>query len=167
MSDAPSGRRFWVCLAIGWAAIAFGLLTVFTSRGTRPPSFALWFLGLLVVHDAVVAPLVLGIGVVLGRRVRGRARTALCGALVLTGVLALVSWTQLRGYGLQPDNPSLMPNDYAAGLALVVGVVWAVTVVLLVRAARPRGAGPRTGARGRRAREARIGEVGPAPEGPA
>lgn len=134
-AEGPSGRAFWICLVAGWALIAFGLVTVFARpQATEPPNFAAWFLGLVVVHDGLVAPLALAVGIAVGRRVTGWARAEVCAALVLTAVLVLFSWTQLRGYGLQEDNPSLMPNDYAAGLSLVVLAIWAVTAVLLLRA---------------------------------
>ena len=40
--------------------------------------------------------------------------------------LVLVAWPFVRGYGGDPANPSLLPRDYPAGLAVAVAVVWAV-----------------------------------------
>ncbi|MGH9289742.1 MAG: hypothetical protein ACRD0V_15860, partial [Acidimicrobiales bacterium] len=44
--------------------------------------------------------------------------------LAATGILALVGWPFVRGYGADPTNQSLLPRDYGAGLTAAIGVVW-------------------------------------------
>lgn len=131
------GLAFWAGLAIGWAAIAFGLWSLVQRAGaTRPIVFAGWFLGLLVLHDLVVVPIVLALGVVLRGRVPPRMRGAISGAIAATGILVVVSVPALAGFGIQPDNPSLLPRNYPFGLAAVLVVVWVATTVVAIRAIR-------------------------------
>jgi hypothetical protein len=44
----------------------------------------------------------------------------------------------VRGSGLRPDNPSALPNDYLAGLAIVLSAVWAIVAVVVIRSWRRR-----------------------------
>lgn len=68
-----------------------------------------------------------------------RVRAPVEVGLIVSGVVVLFAWPFLRGYGLRPDNPSALPNDYAAGLAGVLGGVWLVCSALTLWAwLRPR-----------------------------
>jgi hypothetical protein len=48
--------------------------------------------------------------------------------MIVSGVLVLASYPALRGFGRLPDNPSLLPRNYTAGLTWAL-LVWAVTVL--------------------------------------
>ncbi len=111
-------------------------------------------MGGALVHDLVLVPLVLVAGWVLHRVVRaGPTRSVLTWCLATSGVLALVAWPFVRGYGRQASNPSLLARDYARGLAVYIAAVWAVgAVVLVAETVRRRRSGPARS--GRRAREA-------------
>jgi len=45
----------------------------------------------------------------------------------------------VAGWGRLPDNPSLLPSNYALGLMAILIVVWIVTGALLLRASRASG----------------------------
>jgi hypothetical protein len=47
-------------------------------------------------------------------------------ALLTTAVLVAVGWPFVRGYGRSPSIPSLLPRNYATGLAAAVAVVWLI-----------------------------------------
>ena len=128
-------RIFWSSVVIGWATIGFGLFGLFeNSERTHPDRWARWFFGALVVHDLVVAPVVIAIGALLARRVPANYRGPIQGALITTGILVLVSFPFVRGYGHRADNPSALPNNYGAGLLALVVLVWVVTGLFLWRA---------------------------------
>ena len=133
--NAPSPRVFWSCAAIGWAVLAYGVGGLIAeSARTHPEQWIRWFAGSLIVHDFVVAPLVIAAGSLLVNRVRPPFRAAVQGALIATGVITLTTWPFLRGYGLRSDNPSVLPNNYALGLSIVVVAVWLIAAWVLVRA---------------------------------
>lgn len=129
----PVGARFWVTAAIGWAIIAVGLRGILTHRlDTRPANLAKFVIGGALIHDLVVAPVVIVAAVVLARVLPGRARAAVDGALLVTAALALFSYPLVRAYARVIHNPTSLPRNYTANLVLVLGVVWVVTAVVVV-----------------------------------
>jgi hypothetical protein len=119
-------------LLLGWAVMAFGVVGLIHNSGrTRPDQWVKWFFGSLVAHDFVVAPVVFGIGALLAARIPARWRAPIQGGLIATGIIALMSWPLLRGYGKDPRDLSALPNNYAANLVIVLGVVWAVVGLLV------------------------------------
>lgn len=118
--------------------IAVGLRGVFSHRlDTRPAQLARFVVGGALIHDLLVAPVVIGVGVAVARVVKGRARSVLQAALLATAALALFSYPLVRAYGKAAHNPTSVPRNYAANLAIVLGVVWAVAaLVVAVRVAR-------------------------------
>ena len=128
------GLGFWLGLAVGWPVMGFGLAGLLgEAADTHPGDLARWFLSGAVVHDGLAAPVVCGIGWLLARGVPRAVRAPVAAGLVVSGVVVLYSWPFLRGYGLRPDNPSALPLDYGAGLAVVLASVWVVCGALAVR----------------------------------
>ena len=126
-AEPLSGWRWWIGLTIGGAIGLFGLGGLLTDAAkTVPVVWLKWLVGLLLVHDIVLAPLVH----LAGRRLRGWAPVAwrwpLQLGLVTSGVLVLASVPVLVGVGrrTQPGNASVLPGDYPLALAGVLAVVW-------------------------------------------
>ena len=126
------GAGFWVSAAVGWTVIAVALEGILSNRiDTRPASLARFVVGGALLHDLVVAPLVLVLAAVVVKLVPGRARPIVQAALVVTAAVALFSFPLVRGYGLAARNPTSLPHNYALNLAVVLGVVWAVAALAL------------------------------------
>ncbi|HVK21031.1 MAG TPA: hypothetical protein VM677_06700, partial [Actinokineospora sp.] len=88
-----------------------------------------WFVGGPVVHDAVVAPVVGGVGLLIASRISPRWRTPVLAGSVATGVLALLAVPLLwRPFGV-PDNPGLHDRDYWLGLGVSLAIVWAAVAL--------------------------------------
>ncbi|MGH9000837.1 MAG: hypothetical protein ACRDY7_15765, partial [Acidimicrobiia bacterium] len=122
---------FWVGLAVGWAAIAYGLGALFTNTGdTNPQRWWRWFVAGAVTHDALVAPLVCGGGWALTRLVPRFARGAVAGGLIVSGAVIVFAWPFLRGYGELAGNPSALPRNYAGGVAGTLALVWVACAAL-------------------------------------
>lgn len=139
---AKGGWGFWLSATVGWVVIAAGLRGIVeNSVQTRPGDLARFVVGGALLHDLLVAPLVIGAAaVVVGRAVPKRARAVVQAALVVSAVVALFSYPLVRAYGLATNNPTSLPHDYAANLLAVLGVVWATAAVLvLVRLRASRG----------------------------
>ena len=134
MSPAPKrGPLFWASAAAGWAIILWGVRGALHHRiDTRPGQLVRFLLGGALAHDLVLAPLVLLAGTALARVIRGRWRAPLQAALFVSGTLVLFTYPALRGYGHALHNPTSLPHDYAANLALVVGAVLAGTAVVAI-----------------------------------
>jgi hypothetical protein len=136
-----AGWRWWGGLAAGTAIGLFGLAGLLADAAkTMPLLWLRWLVGLLLVHDFVVAPLVH----LAGRRLRDRApagwRWPLQLGLVTSGVLVLASVPVLYGVGraTQPGNASVLPGNYPRALAGVLLAVWLGVLTIGLLSARPR-----------------------------
>lgn len=133
--DDHAGVGRWIGFALGLPIVAWGIRGVLAGSGrTHRAEVARWIVGSAVVHDALILPVVLAGGVLARRVVPPRAWPAVRWALATTGVLVLVSWPFVRGYGRRAGNPSLLPRDYGTGVLVVVALVWVTTIVLVAHA---------------------------------
>lgn len=153
MNDQPAeatparerrGPLFWAAAAVGWAVIlGVGLRGILGHRiDTRPAQLARFVVGGALIHDLLVAPIAILAGVALARLVPGRARAPVQAALLVTAAVTLFAYPLVRGFGHATHNPTSEPHNYAANLAVVLGVVWvstAVAIVLRSRQTRLRG----------------------------
>ena len=98
---------------------------------------AIWLASGVVLHDFVLAPLVLGL-VFVGTRIAPAAtRAPAAAALVVLGAVTLLAVPVLGRFGARPDNATLLDRDYAAGWFAFAGVVLLATLVAtLVRSRR-------------------------------
>ncbi|MFI6940763.1 hypothetical protein ACIBI4_15930 [Streptomyces sp. NPDC050418] len=125
--------------ALGVAAMALGAWLLL---GVRDPlDVAVWLAGAIVLHDGLVAPLVLGTGLLLGGL---RARGAVRGALIVAGSLTAVALPVILRPGT-PANSSVLPLDYGRNWLAAMAVIglFAVGAAVLgwVRGRRRRSSG--------------------------
>lgn len=133
--DAPTGpvrhrgAAFWITAAAGGGLIAWGLRGVLQHDiDTRPGQLLRFFATGLAAHDLLFAPVVLAAGLVVARTVPARWRAAVQGALLIGGTIGLYAYPLVRGYGRALHNPTSLPHNYAAGLAVVLAFVAAGAV---------------------------------------
>jgi len=129
----PANRRLFLIMAmIGWALMSYGVYgLIINAAQTNPSSWLVWFLGGIVVHDFLLAPVVIGVGVLVSRAVPDRHRGPVQGALVAGGIVSLTALPYVLGFGRSSSNPSALPNNYAAALGLVLVLIAAVAAVLV------------------------------------
>ena len=142
-----AGAGFWISAAMGWVVIAVGVRGILEKHiDTRPGQLARFVVGGALLHDLLVAPLVILAALLVARAVPGRARPFVQAALLVSAVVALFAYPLVRAYGLATNNPTSLPHNYAANLLIVLGVVWAVVALLAFRRLRVGGRSPRRGA---------------------
>jgi F0F1-type ATP synthase membrane subunit c/vacuolar-type H+-ATPase subunit K len=126
------GRRFWIATAVGWAIIVGAVAgAVADRRDAQPQELGRWVVGAALVHDLLWLPLVALAGVALSRVARGRLPRAIAWAIATSAVLVVVAWPFIRGYGRQRGNPSLLPRNYAAGVAAYLVAIWIVALAIV------------------------------------
>jgi hypothetical protein len=131
-SETTSTRGLVIGLVVGLPIIGYGVRGVFIDADdTRPRELAAWIIGSGVLNDLVLIPLVLFAGLVARRCVPTIAWAPVRAGLIVTGVLCLVAWPFVRGYGRDPSIPSVLNRNYAAGLGVAIAVVWAVVALWL------------------------------------
>ena len=136
-SEDDGGRLFWVCAIVGLGIVAFGLYGLLNARLIGSVgSWATYLVGGLLVHDALLAPIVVAASVALIYLVPSRIRPAVQGTLIIVGTVALVAIPVVGGWGRKPGNPTLLPRDYTAGLAVAVCVIVLVGLFAAIRSAR-------------------------------
>jgi hypothetical protein len=126
----PRSRLFWPGVVIGWALMAFAVRGLLHAhRSTNPQATVRLLVGLDIVHDFVLVPVVLLVGLALKRVVPPRVRAPLTVGLVVSGVVTLYAYPFVRGFGRSAATPSRLPNNYATGLATVLAAVWITVLV--------------------------------------
>ena len=83
----------------------------------------------MALHDFLVAPLTVGTGVAL-TRVPPRARRYVQGALIVGALITVIAIPLIARQGTQPESKAILLRDYAANLALLLGITAAVALVL-------------------------------------
>lgn len=91
-------------------------------------SLGLWLVGGVVLHDLVLAPVVLLLALALRRTPAAWHRPATV-ALVVVGSLSLLAVPVLGRFGARPDNPTLLDRPYLASWLVLVGLTLVAVVV--------------------------------------
>jgi hypothetical protein len=133
-------RPYRIALAVaGGLLLAFGVFRLATELVPGDLLvLVLWLVLAVAIHDGVVAPLTVGVGVIL-TGVPGRARRYVQGALVVGALITVIAIPLIHRRDTQPAAKAILLRDYAGNLALLLGLVAAVALALYaVRVVRDR-----------------------------
>lgn len=116
----------------GLAALAYAATRLWDVPADAWGSVLTWLAGGVLLHDALLAPIVVGLGVVASQWLPAPWRPPAVVALVCWGSLTLAAIPVLYGGGVRPDNPTLLDRSYVASwwigcatvLVLVVATGW-------------------------------------------
>lgn len=128
----------------GVAAIVWGVLLLL-DRPDGLVSVLVWAGGAVLVHDLVVAPLTVVVGLGLGRLLPPATRAPTLLLLAGWALVTVAVSAVLSGQGGKPDNPTLLTGDYplAWGVAtILVALAVGTLVVVGVRQERRRTSAP-------------------------
>jgi hypothetical protein len=133
-TDTTSIRGLVIGLVVGVPIIAYGIRgALIDAEDTEPRELAGWFVRWAVLHDLLVAPILLLVGYAVSRLVRDNVvRAILRGALLVSAGLALVAYPLVRGYGRTPRVPSALARDYGTGLTTYLAITWLVAIALII-----------------------------------
>ena len=123
----------------GVVFMGYGVFGAATDSDVNLVGVPLFLIAVLVLHDGIFLPLVIGSGALVKRFVpppwRGTVRTA----GILSLAVSVVALPMVFGFGRSADNPSLLPRAYGPALVGVLALVWLAS--LEYRRARLHGAG--------------------------
>jgi hypothetical protein len=115
------------CLIVGWAVIAFALHGMISEPSANPPNLFRLLIGLNVVNDAIVIPIILVISLLVRRVLPRWAIIPVQIGLFASAVVTLYAYPLLGGWGhTARAGPSRLPHDYADSLAVILGIIWLV-----------------------------------------
>lgn len=91
--------------------------------GGSVPAVATWLLAGVLIHDFVMVPVVLLVGVLLARWEPRWLGVPLAAGLLVLGSVTLLAVPVLGRFGARPDNPTLLDRDYLLGWCVLAGLV--------------------------------------------
>ncbi len=139
-------RRWrYALVAAGVLLLLYGGVRLVVEVPESLPGLVLWMVGTVVIHDGLLAPLVVGVGWLLARTVPPRSRRYVQAALVVGGLITVIAIPLIARRGTQPPAKALLLQNYGANLAILLGLVAALNLAAyLVTAARDRYSDART-----------------------
>jgi hypothetical protein len=150
-------------IGLGALLMAYAISGALTDTGVKGGAL-IFLVAAAVVHDGLVLPLVIGAGVLIGRLVPSRPRTAVRVAAVISLAVTVVALPLVLGRGRVPDNPSVLPLHYGRGLLVIYTIIWATTAVAVAVQRRRHRVRPVDGTRSTRSwRRTGRGERAPDP----
>jgi hypothetical protein len=141
MSGDLRGTRT-VLAALGGLVGLYGVIRLLGLGWSNLLATVPWLAGVVVVHDGLLAPVVVLAGVVAARVLPGWARRAALLVLVALGSVTVVAVPVLGRFGAKADNPTLLDRPYLEGWLAVAAVVLVAAAAVAVRDRRkgaPRG----------------------------
>jgi hypothetical protein len=110
--------------AAGVGLLGYGIVRIFTdAKDTKPAALLRWLVGALLVHDLLIAPVVLGIGWLLTRFVPPRARRYLQAGLICGGLVSAYGVLLIWRQGKAAASLALLRQDYLRNLLIVLAIV--------------------------------------------
>lgn len=135
--EPPPSRPATALMALGWVVIAIGVWGALGHinhfAGTIPWfQLAKWTVGLALLNDLVVAPLICLVALFIAKVVPARLRPVLASAAIITGPVTLMAIPAVRRYGAIPGSDSILPGEYGKGLIITLAVIWGVALIAAV-----------------------------------
>jgi hypothetical protein len=123
-------------LMIGGAGVLLGLFGVFRLLTQIPGddliALFVWLVAALLIHDGLVSPVVVAIGVLVARAVPPRTRRYLQGALVAGALITVVALPLIKRQDSQPQVKAILQQNFGANLVVLLAVVAGGALALYV-----------------------------------
>lgn len=136
------GRTRAALLVLGVLVGTYGAVRLLGLGWSNLVATLPWLAGVVVAHDAILAPVVVLAGVAAARRLPRWSRAGALVLLVVWGSVTVVAVPVLGRFGAKADNPTLLDRPYAAGWLAMTGLVLVAVALLAIRDRRkgaPRG----------------------------
>ena len=134
LEEESHGAFFWTGLVVGWVAIGIGVFGIFDHPGAA--NFFKVFrllIGLNVLNDAVVIPVLLLLATVVRRWAPRWMVLPAQVWFILSGAVTVYAFPFVGSYGKAKVNPSQLPFNYAHNLLIVLGFITLFCGALAVR----------------------------------
>ena len=135
---------------MGYWRLAFGILGVLVilygivNLGVHIPIqtlgwVAVWLVAVVIIHQGLVSPVVIGVSSLLRRLIPDRSRRYLQAALIMAVPVTVIAIPMIYRQGSQPPSKALLLQNFIANLGLLLGIIAALCLVgYAMRVARDR-----------------------------
>jgi len=119
-------------IVIGAAGLVVGLYGVLllTQRAGDLVNVGVWLAGGVLTHDAVLAPIVIGICLIVAKVLPSKGHRTAAVVLVIFGSVSLVAIPVLGKFGAKSDNPTLLDRNYVLGWLLLAALIVSGTIII-------------------------------------
>jgi hypothetical protein len=111
-------------IGVGALLMAYGVGGALLDADVNKVGVPIFFVAMVVLHDGVFLPLVLGSGALIRRFVPGAWQSTVRRAGLIAVAVTLVALPAVLGFGRDPANPSVLPRSYGWGLLVILGLIW-------------------------------------------
>ena len=118
-------RGLLLLTGVGFGLWGVWLMRDFTSE--QLISLGTWLVGGVILHDAIIAPVTVLLGVVAARLLPGRTRAVAAITFLVWATLTAAFFNVLSGQGGKPDNDTVLHRPY--------GLSWLILTIAVVIAA--------------------------------
>lgn len=135
-------KRRWLLYLLGAGTAFWGVIGLIRDADrTDPINWAIFFVGAILGHDLLIAPLVLLTAWFGVRRIPSPYRAPVQAGAIVSGALTLLALPVVLGLGRRADVPSQLPLPYGRNLLILLAMIWAgvAVMVLAARLRRPDG----------------------------
>ena len=132
-------RALLLLTGVGFGLWGVWLMRDFTSE--QLISMGTWLAGGVILHDAVIAPVTVLLGVVAARLLPGRTRSVAAIAFLVWATLTVAFVNVLSGQGGKPDNDTVLHRPYGLSWIVLTLVIAAIAAAVAYRR-RPTAAQP-------------------------
>jgi hypothetical protein len=123
-----------VLLGLGGCALAtYGVMLATQTPEQHQTALLAWLAAGVLVHDGLLAPLVVLLGWAGAHAIADPLRPAVVVGAVVLGTVTLAATPVLLGNGATPANPTLLDRDYTAGWLGLAAIVVAGVGIGAVR----------------------------------
>lgn len=112
--------------------VGFGLWGLWLMRGftsTQMVSMVTFLVGGVILHDAILAPITVGLGVLAARLLPGHFRAAAAVAFLVWATLTVAFFNVLSGKGGKPDNSTVLHRPYLLSWLVLTGLLLGIAIV--------------------------------------
>ena len=120
-------RGLLIAVGVGFGLWGLWLMRDFTSE--QLISTGTWLAGGIILHDAILAPITVGLGIAASRLLPGHFRAATGLAFLLWATLTVVFVPVLSGQGGKPDNDTILGRPYLLSWLLLTGVLAGAAII--------------------------------------
>ena len=119
-----------ILAVLGIAGLLYGIGRLFTeiSLGTLV-GVGTWLIAIVIIHDGIVSPVIIGVGALLDRLVPPRARSFIQGGLIMAGMVTVIAIPMIIKQGTYPPVKALLEQNYGRNLGILLGLIAALCLV--------------------------------------